>query len=103
MQEARVGHTSAHDTSVNTSDDDVGGSQAILLPQRNGALAGALNQSAAEDPLVYLAQALADATAGEAWDVAKGILRQIERIELARAGNVKSIDDARARRRDGRS
>jgi len=49
------------------------------------------------DPLDRLARSLDRATAAEQWEVAKGIIRQLERIELSRAG-VPSLEDERRRR-----
>ena len=57
-----------------------------------------MGHSPDEVPLDRLTRALDRATAAEQWDLAKSILRQIERLELARAGNVVALDVERARR-----
>ncbi len=62
-----------------------------------GALHGATTPTD-EDPLDRLTRSLDRATDAGQWKVAEAIIRQIERIELARAGNVVSLEARRSRR-----
>lgn len=70
--------------------------QANSVPHGFGALVGALAES--DDPLDRLARSLDRATAAGQWKVAEAIIRQIERVEIARAGNVVPIDAKRTRK-----
>ena len=73
--------------------------QENLSPHENGALHGALaTRDDDGDPLARLTRSLDRATAAGQWKVAEAIIRQIERIEIERAGNVVAIDVKRARK-----
>jgi hypothetical protein len=63
---------------------------------KSGALLG--HSAPAGDPLDLLTRSLDRATEAGQWEVAKAIIRQIERLELERAGNVTPIDAKRTRK-----